>query len=43
METIPSPLEQPDFMGEYLGSKARLCEGEERGCLVLWLMLSTKQ
>lgn len=31
---IPSPQEQPDFMGEYLGSKARPCEGEERGCLV---------
>lgn len=29
---IPSPREQPDFMGEYLGSKARPCEGEERGC-----------
>lgn len=40
---IPSPWELPDFMGEYLGSNARPCEGEERGCLVLWLMLSTKQ
>lgn len=40
---IPSPQEQPDFMGEYLGSKVRPCEGEERGCLVLWPMLSTKQ
>lgn len=39
---VSSPQEQPDFMGEYLGSKARPCQGR-RGSSVLWPMLSTEQ
>lgn len=28
---IPNPREQPGFIGENLGSKARPCEGEKEG------------